>query len=177
MAAASIAAISLELPGLAVNDSGYEEPPPVPADVATDVEVECRPAPAAPGAADFHDEAFSTNRTYEPSDKHAAKGRVVAGRTVQKAPTNGQAALDGSVIFSEHTSRRVGVDSETGEFVVFDRTGNKVVNKKVVGGVYHGHVRTWDELEPEMQNALEQEGFVDSRGRITLDAKKADATP
>lgn len=160
-----------------MNDPGYEETVTPAATDAVGVEIECVPAPSGPGAAHVHDEAFSTNRTYEPSDKHRAKARVVAGRTVQKAPTNGQDALDASVIFSEHTSRRVGVDGETGEFVVFDRTGNKVADKQVVGGVYHGHVRTWDELEPEMQNALEQEGLVDSRGRVTIDPKKADTTP
>lgn len=49
------------------------------------------------------------------------------------------------------------IDHETGEFNVFDQTS---------AGVFHGHVRTWNELTSEMQNALRQAGMVDSRGRI-----------
>lgn len=52
--------------------------------------------------------------------------------------------------------RRVGVDYETGDFVVFDRTHNDV---------YHGHVRSWDELHPDMKKALKDAGIVNSRGK------------
>jgi hypothetical protein len=44
--------------------------------------------------------------------------------------------------------------------VIFDGTGNKVANKEVVGGVFHGHVRTWDELDPAMRKLLEERGVV-----------------
>jgi hypothetical protein len=54
------------------------------------------------------------------------------------------------------------------EFVVFDRTGNRVVNKDVAGGVFHGHVRTWDELEAPMKKLLVDRGLV-KNGKITVD--------
>jgi hypothetical protein len=130
-----------------------------------------------PGAAHIHDESFSANRKYEGSVKHGARARNVGGRIVQKAPTNGQAALDMSFEFSKETPRRIGVDVATGEFVVFDRTGNLVAEKQVVGGVYHGHVRTWEQLDPEMRKVLIDHRLVDRRGRITFDPKQWDVVP
>ncbi|MGH9886639.1 MAG: hypothetical protein ACREBE_13985, partial [bacterium] len=121
-----------------------------------------------PGAAHVHDEAFSVNRTFEGSNKHAARDRVVAGRKVAKEPIDGQAALDFSFQLSGNSPRRIGIDVQNKEFVVFDRTGNKVVNKQVVGGVFHGHVRTWDELEAPMRKALEERGLV-KNGKIVVD--------
>ncbi|HEY4341677.1 MAG TPA: hypothetical protein VGM97_17165 [Steroidobacteraceae bacterium] len=32
--------------------------------------------------------------------------------------------------------------------------------------VYHGHVRAWTDLRPEMQSALQKAGMVDRRGNI-----------
>jgi hypothetical protein len=92
---------------------------------------------------------------YEPSPKHGPTQRG----NVARAPTNGQRALDRSVQVSENSPRRVGVDKENGEYVVLDETHPGQ-------GVYHGHVRTWDQLRPEMQNALRRAGLVDRRGRI-----------
>jgi hypothetical protein len=54
------------------------------------------------------------------------------------------------------------------EFVVFDRTCNKVLNKEVAGGVFHGHVRSWDELEAPMKKVLVDRGLV-KNGMITVD--------
>jgi RHS repeat-associated protein len=74
-----------------------------------------------------------------------------------KAPVNGQSALDLSVQVKETSPRRVGVDYDTNEFVVFDRTqGNK----------YHGHVRSWSDLHPDMQKALIKSGMADKKGNI-----------
>ena len=90
---------------------------------------------------------------YEGSPKH---GQTTRGN-IGAAPRNGQAALDNSVQVKATSPRRVGVDYETGEFVVFDRT---------LGNTYHGHVRTWDQLEQGMKNALKKSGMTDARGRI-----------
>ena len=92
--------------------------------------------------------------TYEASPKHGAT-RV---GNVSAAPKNGQVALDNSVQVKD-VPRRVGVDYDTGEFAVFDQTHP---NK----GIFHGHVRTWEELTQEQQNALVKSGYTDRRGRI-----------
>lgn len=46
-----------------------------------------------------------------------------------------------------------------GDFVVFDRTSE---------GVFHGHVRPWNELTPQKQNTLRRSGMADRRGRILV---------
>ncbi|MFY0728943.1 S-type pyocin domain-containing protein [Pseudomonas sp. NFX15] len=79
-----------------------------------------------------------------------------------KGPANGQDALDNSVQVKPTSPRRISVDPETGEFVVFDRTG---------GDVYHGHVRPWDKLHQDMKNALIKAQKVDNKGNV-LGAKK-----
>jgi hypothetical protein len=88
---------------------------------------------------------------YEASPKHGATAR---GR-ISKAPTNGQEALDTSVQVKATSPRRVGVDPQTGEYVVFDQTSP---------GKFHGHVRTWNELTPEMKRALTDSGMT-SKGK------------
>jgi hypothetical protein len=92
---------------------------------------------------------------YEPSPKHgpAQRGDVAA------APRDGQAALDRSVQVKPTSARRVGVDAANQELVVFDETypGQQI---------FHGHVRSWNQLRPEMQAALRRAGLVDARGRI-----------
>jgi RHS repeat-associated protein len=92
---------------------------------------------------------------FEASPKHGpvAKGKVSAG------PRFGQEALDTSLQVKPTSPRRVGIDYEAGEFVVFDRTRE---------GVFHGHVRPWSELTPEMQNTLKKAGMADNRGRILV---------
>jgi hypothetical protein len=92
---------------------------------------------------------------YEPSPKH---GPTQHG-DVAPAPSNGRAALDRSVQIRPTSTRRVGVDPKNNEIVIFDETHPGQ-------GVYHGHVRSWSELRPEMQNALRRAGLVDPRGRI-----------
>jgi hypothetical protein len=129
------------------------------------------PAPGpqhGPGAAHIHDEAFSANRTFEGSEKHGGRDRKVGGKKVAKEPADGQSALNFSFQMSPSSPRRIGIDVKNNEFVVFDRTGNKVVGKGVAGGVFHGHVRSWDELEGSMQKILEERGLV-KNGKITVD--------
>ena len=69
---------------------------------------------------------------------------------------------------SNNSPRRVGIDMNNHEFVVFDRTGNKVVNKEVAGGIFHGHVRSWEEFEAAMKKLLEDRGLV-KNGKINVD--------
>ena len=90
---------------------------------------------------------------FEASPKHGPKsrGRASAG------PQNGQAALDISVQVKSTSPRRVGVDVEAGEFVVFDQTSS---------GIFHGHVRPWTELTSQMQNVLVSSGHATRKGRI-----------
>ncbi len=71
-----------------------------------------------------------------------------------KRPKNGQAALDKSIPLND--TRRIAVDQ--GEFVVLDQTSK---------GVYHGHVRSWRELDMKMKVALDKAGLVNfKKGRI-----------
>ncbi|MEE9681493.1 S-type pyocin domain-containing protein [Pseudomonas moraviensis] len=79
-----------------------------------------------------------------------------------KGPSNGQKALESSVQVKPTSARRIGVDPDANELVVFDRTG---------GEVYHGHVRPWDKLHQDMKNALIKARKVDSKGNI-LGARK-----
>lgn len=74
-------------------------------------------------------------------------------------PTNGRLALDQSVQLSETTTRRIGVDKVSGEIVLFDETHPGKC-------IFHGHVRTWDELTNKMQSALYKAGLTDLKGRI-----------
>ncbi len=92
-------------------------------------------------------------RDFEGVDYHGTVGNAVKS----KGPLNGQDALDASVQVKLTSPRRVGVDYGAGEFVVFDRTLN---------GTYHGHVRSWKDLHPDMQQALIKSGQADRRGNI-----------
>jgi hypothetical protein len=98
---------------------------------------------------------------YEGNPKHpkwTADGPT--GVRASKAPKNGQDALDCSVQIKDSSPRRVGIDYETSEFAIFDEH---------TPGNYHGHVRTWDELEQQHQNALVRAGMTDRKGRILRD--------
>ncbi|MBG9795002.1 hypothetical protein ABD76_22045 [Paenibacillus dendritiformis] len=72
-----------------------------------------------------------------------------------KAPNDGQTALDNSYSIGPNTDRRIGISD--GEFVVLDKTSE---------GLYHGHVRAWSELTPTMQSILRKAGLVDKKGNI-----------
>ena len=90
---------------------------------------------------------------YVPSPKHglAPRGGISA------APRHGQEILDTSVRVKATSPRRVGVDTKTGEFVVFDQT---------LGNTFHGHVREWKELTNEQRRVLIKSGLADKLGRI-----------
>lgn len=83
--------------------------------------------------------------------------RQQATATKNPAPRNGQAALDNSLPVTETSTRRVGIDYDAEEFVVFDETSP---------GEFHGHVRSWEELRDEMKNVLIKSGMVTRRGKI-----------
>jgi len=114
-----------------------------------------RPAapPAAAPAQSTPADPNNNKRKYEKSDKH---GRSKRGN-VSKAPSDGQTALDDSVQVKDTSPRRVGVDPANKEIVVLDQTSD---------GVFHGHVREWNELTSQMQNALKDAGLTDASGGI-----------
>lgn len=94
------------------------------------------------------------NLTYKASAKHHAG---VRGDFISAAPTNGQAALDASTQIKSTSPRRIAVDTDAQEFVVFDQT---------VVGEFHGHVRTWEQLSDQMKSLLRKQGLVNKKGRI-----------
>jgi hypothetical protein len=91
------------------------------------------------------------NGLYEDTPYHGDTGNSVKS----KAPTNGQDALDNSLSIGENTDRRISISND--EFVVLDKTSD---------GLYHGHVRTWDELAQQMQAVLRKAGLVTKKGKI-----------
>ncbi len=117
-------------------------------------------AMAAPGDGGHDDDEQSKKKpTYEASPKHGKTSREMAKGTSNPAPTDGQKALDNSVQVKLTSPRRVGVDPDNNEFVVFDETNPGQ-------DIFHGHVRSWDELTSQMQNALIKAGKVTKRGQI-----------
>jgi len=92
-------------------------------------------------------------RHFEDNAKHGPKRRGNAS----KAPANPQDVLDNSFELPGNTSRRIGIDYKTYEFNVFDEHAP---------GKFHGHVRTYKELSPQMQSLLRKEGLVNKKGKI-----------
>jgi len=95
---------------------------------------------------------------FEPAAYHGKRDNTVKS----KGPENGQEALDNYVQVKPTSPRRIGVDPQTKEIVVFDRTG---------GDIYHGHVRPWEKLHQDMKNALIKSGKTDAKGNILGAAK------
>ncbi|MEM8875621.1 MAG: RHS repeat-associated core domain-containing protein [Planctomycetota bacterium] len=118
-----------------------------------------------PGAANQFDEAFASNRHFSVADTALKHGRTArAGRGgISPAPTRGQFALDNSVQISPNSPRRIGVDPDNNEIVILDRTGNTIRDGHVIGGSFHGHVRSWDQLSTAQRNALQRLGVSVSR--------------
>ena len=90
------------------------------------------------------------NGTYEDAPYHTTGNSVKSPR-----PINGQAALDNSIQISPNAPRRIGVSN--GQFVVLDQTSV---------GIFHGHVRTWNELTNKMQSVLYKWGVVTKNGKF-----------
>lgn len=55
--------------------------------------------------------------------------------------------------------RRIGRQGD--DFVVFDREGSAGSGSDE----FHGHVRKWNELEPEMKDFLKDNGYVNKKGK------------
>lgn len=96
---------------------------------------------------------------YEAALYHGKVDNAVKSR----APVNGQEALDFSIQVKPTSPRRVGIDYDSKEFVVFDKT---------LDTTYHGHVRSWSDLHPDMQKALQQAGMADRKGNILTGGKR-----
>jgi hypothetical protein len=90
---------------------------------------------------------------YEANPKH---GTISRGRA-SAAPKNGQEALDNSIPFSDNSTRRVGIDYATNEFVVF---------AEHLPGKFHGWVAKWAELTPKMQRELRRFDMANKKGKI-----------
>jgi RHS repeat-associated protein len=77
---------------------------------------------------------------------------------------SGQAALDNSLQVKENSARRIGIDYDRGQFVVLDQTypGRPI---------FHGHYRTWAQLDNKMKAVLQRWGMVNRRGEILIGGK------
>jgi hypothetical protein len=70
-------------------------------------------------------------------------------------PLDGQAALDRSFPIDKGSDNRIGISNN--QFVALNKTSE---------GVYHGHVRSWNELSDTMQAILRRQGLVSKKGKI-----------
>jgi len=99
-----------------------------------------------------------TNGSYERHFKHANKPRQTNKGKSGAAPTNPQRGLDESIPLSPNTTRRVAIDKENGEYLIFDEHAP---------GKFHGHSRAWKELDNAMQAALRNSGLVlNNKGKM-----------
>jgi hypothetical protein len=94
---------------------------------------------------------------FQASPKHGTSARNTSKGVASRGPTDGQHALDNSVRVKSTSPRRVGVDRENGEIVVFDQTSE---------GIFHGHVRSFKDLTSQQKNALRNAGLVDKKGKF-----------
>ncbi len=110
------------------------------------------------------DKKANSKLTYERAPYHPV-GKQLGKKA--PAPTNGQKVLDESVRIKELgvSERRVGIDYETGEIVVFDKT---------INNIFHGHVVSWKDLRQEAKNALIKNGLTTPKGKI-IENKKVDS--
>lgn len=79
------------------------------------------------------------------------------------APKDGQRALDNSFEIGDDGKRRVSIDID-GNFAIFDRTskGACLYSKDV----FHGHIRTWEELTDEMRQIFRKNNLASKKGKI-----------
>jgi len=99
--------------------------------------------------------------TYEAGGKHKNKVYSSAKGIVNPEPKDPLNVLQNYSVWIDPntTTRRVGVDPLNKEFVIFDET-------KVGQRVYHGHTRTWKELNSKAKNRLIKSGLVDAKGNL-----------
>jgi len=82
---------------------------------------------------------------YEDASYHTTKSNPIKSAR----PTNGQHALDNSFHIKDTSPSRIAVSND--EFVV-------LMQHKP--GHFHGHVRTWNQLEDKMKSILQKAGIV-----------------
>lgn len=68
--------------------------------------------------------------------------------------------MHNSLSIGNNTNRRIGISDN--EFVVLDQTSGGVFPD----GIFHGHVRSWEELTSKMQSVLRKAGLVTKGGKI-----------
>ena len=112
--------------------------------------------PNGPEQPDFD---WTAKQTYQDASYHGRAAQAGPHGVKSAAPQDGTAALRHSYRVSESAPRRIGVDAAHEEFVVLDRT-------QVGQGLWHGHVRTWDQLTQNMRNALTSNGITSNRGKL-----------
>ena len=97
----------------------------------------------------------SNGLVYEDAPYHGTKDSTVKS----KAPTNPKEALENSKIYKEKSNhqRRLAYDSESGEIIVLD---GSVLSK------FHGHVRSWDELDNSQKAFMAKEFNFSPKGKI-----------
>ena len=90
---------------------------------------------------------------YKRNPKHGERktGKIGA------EPKNPGKVLKESIEMPGNTTRRIGIDKDTGEFVIFDE--HKL-------GEFHGHTRSWSELTQKMQSVFRKAGLVSKKGKI-----------
>ena len=92
---------------------------------------------------------------YERASYHTKVGNSIKS----KAPSNGQAALDKSILVKSKGNtqyqRRIAIEND--QFVILDEH---------MKGKFHGHVRTWEKLEKEMKEVLQNNNLVTNNGKI-----------
>jgi len=92
-----------------------------------------------------------------------SKGGHRSGKSA--CPVNGQWSLDCSRKASDSATSRYRIGFNGSEFAVFSYTGKSVRNGIPVD-IWHGHVRSWNQLEHEMRNVAYEQGWATLRGKI-----------
>ena len=103
------------------------------------------------------DPEWLKGQTYEDAPYHGQTSQVGPRGVKSAAPRDGVKALRNSYGVSENAPRRIAADAVSGQFVILDRTGK---------GLWHGHVRIWDNLTQGMRNALIRNGITNQRGKV-----------
>ncbi len=93
------------------------------------------------------------NGEYEGADYHGSEGNSVKSA----GPENGQQALNESIIVKQKANGSTRIATQGDKFVVL---------MEHMAGKFHGHVRTWSQLAPEMKNALIKAGKTNVKGKI-----------
>jgi hypothetical protein len=110
------------------------------------------------------DEPLEDDPTYHPNDgKHKPTPYKGPNGPISAEPTNGEEVLEDSVPTDNPNSRkRVGVDPENGEIVVFQPESDKGIYRNR----YHGYEVEWSDLRQDEKNALIKNGLTDRKGNI-----------